>query len=239
MIPLVGMVTEMKAQRELIREVAEETMKRCGIKLSYLVGTMIELPRAAVTARRIAEEAEFFSFGTNDLTQTTFGFSRDDASKFIAYYMTRQDACPRCQSHDVNWKEMRCEACGFSIQQKAENILEDDPFATLDREGVGAMMRMAISEGRATRPDLKLGICGEHGGDPRSVEFCHELGLDYVSCSPYRVPLARLAAAQAALKEAEAQPKGKPVVRRTPRTPTARAARGRRPHGRPLSRRVR
>jgi pyruvate,orthophosphate dikinase len=229
----------MKSQKILVREVAEETMKRCGVKLSYLVGTMIELPRAAVTAKRIAEEAEFFSFGTNDLTQTTFGFSRDDASKFIAYYMTRQDACPRCQSHDVNWKEMHCEACGATIEQKAENILDADPFVTLDREGVGAMMRMAISEGRATRPDLKLGICGEHGGDPRSVEFCHELGLDYVSCSPYRVPLARLAAAQAALKEVDATGK-KSVPRLTRRAPVARAARARRPRGRPhLSRRVR
>ena len=170
MIPLVGMITEMKAQKNLIREVAAETMKRCGVKLSYLVGTMIELPRAAVTAKRIAEEAEFFSFGTNDLTQTTFGFSRDDAAKFVGIY-------------------------------KAENILDADPFAVLDREGVGALMRMAMTEGRRARPDLKLGICGEHGGDPSSVEFCHQLGLDYVSCSPYRVPIARLAAAQAALTE--------------------------------------
>jgi pyruvate,orthophosphate dikinase len=202
MVPLVGMASEMRAQKALVREVADETLKRCGGKLSYLVGTMIELPRAAVTARRIAEEAEFFSFGTNDLTQTTFGFSRDDAAKFVNYYMTRQDACPQCDAQDVNWKEMVCEQCGAKIAQKAENILDEDPFATLDREGVGALMRMAISEGRATRPELKLGICGEHGGDPRSVEFCHEIGLDYTSCSPYRVPLARLAAAQAALKGA-------------------------------------
>jgi pyruvate,orthophosphate dikinase len=170
MIPLVGMVSEMKSQKDLVREVAEETMKQHGVKLSYLVGTMIELPRAAVTARRIAEEAEFFSFGTNDLTQTTFGFSRDDAAKIVDYY-------------------------------KAHKILEADPFAQLDREGVGAMMRMAISEGRKTRPGIKLGICGEHGGEPSSVEFCHQLGLDYVSCSPYRVAIARLAAAQAALAE--------------------------------------
>ena len=172
MIPLVGMITEMKAQKNLIREVAAETMKRCGVKLSYLVGTMIELPRAAVTSSRIAEEAEFFSFGTNDLTQTTFGFSRDDAAKFVGIY-------------------------------KAENILDADPFAVLDREGVGALMRMAITEGRRARPDLKLGICGEHGGDPSSVEFCHQLGLDYVSCSPYRVPIARLAAAQAVLTKTD------------------------------------
>jgi pyruvate,orthophosphate dikinase len=172
MIPLVGMVSEMKAQKDLVREVAQETMKRYNTKLSYLVGTMIELPRAAVTADRIAQEAEFFSFGTNDLTQTTFGFSRDDAAKFVDYY-------------------------------KSVNILESDPFATLDREGVGALMRTAIAGGRKTRPDIKLGICGEHGGDPSSVEFCHQLGLDYVSCSPYRVAIARLAAAHAALAEQE------------------------------------
>src|SRR5206468_1944485 len=199
MIPLVGMVSEMKAQKDLIREVAEETMRRRNMKLTYLVGTMIELPRAAVTARRIAEEAEFFSFGTNDLTQTTFGFSRDDAAKFVGFYMRRQDSCPRCLSSDVDWKKMVCNSCGAAIPGKAENILDADPFAVLDREGVGAMMRMAITEGRLTRPDLKLGICGEHGGEPSSVEFCHQLGLDYVSCSPYRVAIARLAAAQAAL----------------------------------------
>ncbi|MGH7205501.1 MAG: putative PEP-binding protein [Nitrospiraceae bacterium] len=188
MIPLVGMITEMKAQKNLIREVAEKTMKRCGVKLSYLVGTMIELPRAAVTAKRIAEEAEFFSFGTNDLTQTTFGFSRDDAAKFVGIY-------------------------------KTENILDADPFAVLDREGVGAMMRMAITEGRQARPELKLGICGEHGGDPSSVEFCHQLGLDYVSCSPYRVPIARLAAAQAALTETDTQKtSGKPSKHRSARS---------------------
>ncbi len=179
MIPLVGMVSEMKAQKDLVREVAAETMKRYGVKLSYLVGTMIELPRAAVTADRIAEEAEFFSFGTNDLTQTTFGFSRDDAAKFIDFY-------------------------------KTANILESDPFAVLDREGVGSLMRTAIAGGRKTRPTIKLGICGEHGGDPSSVEFCHQLGLDYVSCSPYRVGIARLAAAQAALTEAETE-KSKPA----------------------------
>ena len=180
MIPLVGMVSEMKAQKDLVREVAADTMKRYGVKLSYLVGTMIELPRAAVTADAIAEEAEFFSFGTNDLTQTTFGFSRDDAAKFIDFY-------------------------------KTANILESDPFAVLDREGVGSLMRTAITGGRKTRPTIKLGICGEHGGDPSSVEFCHQLGLDYVSCSPYRVGIARLAAAQAALAEAEKEkPKPKP-----------------------------
>ena len=173
MSPLVGMVAEMKSQKELIREVAQETMKRYNVKLSYLVGTMIELPRAAVTAERIAEEAEFFSFGTNDLTQTTFGFSRDDAAKFIDHYRTVK-------------------------------IMDADPFTTLDREGVGLLMKTAIAGGRTSRPGIKLGICGEHGGDPSSVEFCHQLGLDYVSCSPYRVAIARLAAAQAAIAGADA-----------------------------------
>jgi pyruvate,orthophosphate dikinase len=186
MIPLVGMVSEMKSQKDLVREVAEATMKERGVKLSYLVGTMIELPRAAVTAKRIAEEAEFFSFGTNDLTQTTFGFSRDDAAKIVDYY-------------------------------KSHSILDADPFAQLDREGVGAMMRMAISEGRQTRPNLKLGICGEHGGDPSSVEFCHQLGLDYVSCSPYRVAIARLAAAQAALADPNARSARKPATNKARR----------------------
>ncbi|MBH0200156.1 MAG: pyruvate, phosphate dikinase [Nitrospira sp.] len=187
MIPLVGMVSEMKSQKDLVREVAQETMKRYNVKLTYLIGTMIELPRAAVTADRIAEEAEFFSFGTNDLTQTTFGFSRDDAAKFIDHYRT-------------------------------VNIMEFDPFATLDREGVGSLMKQAIGSGRKTRPGIKLGICGEHGGDPSSVEFCHQIGLEYVSCSPYRVAIARLAAAHAALAEADA----KKAVPKSPR-PSAKA----------------
>jgi pyruvate, orthophosphate dikinase len=201
MIPLVGMVSEMKSQKDLVREVAQETMKKYNVKLSYLVGTMIELPRAAVTADQIAKEAEFFSFGTNDLTQTTFGFSRDDAAKFIDFYRTA-------------------------------NIMDADPFAVLDREGVGSLMKQAIAAGRTTRPGIKLGICGEHGGDPSSVEFCHQLGLDYVSCSPYRVAIARLAAAHAALAEADAKKsagkssgstrKSKPSARRS------RAARKRR-----------
>jgi pyruvate,orthophosphate dikinase len=182
MIPLVGMASEMKAQKELVRQVAEETMARYGMKLSYLVGTMIELPRAAVTAGGIAEEAEFFSFGTNDLTQTTFGFSRDDAGKIVDFY-------------------------------KAHKLLDGDPFAQLDREGVGALMRIAISQGRQTRPNLKLGICGEHGGDPSSIEFCHQLGLDYVSCSPYRVAIARLAAAQAALAERSSEKASKSTAK--------------------------
>lgn len=175
MIPLVGMASEMKAQKALIKEVAGETMKRYGKTLTYLVGTMIELPRAAVTAGQIAEDAEFFSFGTNDLTQTTYGFSRDDAAKFTGFY-------------------------------RDNDLLAFDPFAVLDREGVGAVMRLAMREGRTTRPDIKLGICGEHGGEPSSVEFCHDLGLDYVSCSPYRVPIARLAAAQAALHDESEKP---------------------------------
>jgi pyruvate,orthophosphate dikinase len=160
---------------------------------------MIELPRAAIMAGEIAEEAEFFSFGTNDLTQTVFGFSRDDAAKIIDFYMTMHDRCPRCQAMDIDQKTMVCRACGFQITERLDNILSGDPFTTLDRRGVGAFIQIAIERGRATRPDLKLGICGEHGGDPRSVEFCHRAGLDYVSCSPYRVPIARLAAAHAAI----------------------------------------
>ena len=199
MIPLVGMASEMKAQKELIRDVAEQTMAQYGVKLTYLVGTMIELPRAAVTAGQIAKDAEFFSFGTNDLTQTMFGFSRDDAGPYIGFYLDRQDRCPVCQRSNVDWKKMVCRMCKATIDKKAENILQADPFAVLDQEGVGAMMKWAIQEGRTTRPGIKLGICGEHGGEPSSVAFCHELGLNYVSCSPYRVPIARLAAAQAAL----------------------------------------
>ncbi len=170
MVPLVGLKKELQNQKELIQATAEEVMNKKGCKIDYLVGTMIELPRAAVVADEIAEVAEFFSFGTNDLTQTTFGFSRDDANKFIAYY---------------------CE----------NNILDKDPFQTLDQEGVGELVKMGVTRGRSTRPDLKVGICGEHGGDPASVEFCYRTGLTYVSCSPYRVPIARLAAAHAKLKD--------------------------------------
>jgi len=170
MVPLVGISKEFTNQKELIVATATEVMKKKGTTIEYLIGTMIELPRAAIIADQIAKEAEFFSFGTNDLTQTTFGFSRDDAGKFINYY---QD----------------------------NNILDSDPFQTLDEEGVGYLVKMGIDKGRSTRPNLKVGICGEHGGDPASVEFCHKTGLNYVSCSPYRVPIARLAAAQARLKE--------------------------------------
>ena len=170
MVPLVGMKKELENQKELIKRTADEVMQKKGVKIEYLVGTMIELPRAAVVADEIAKDAEFFSFGTNDLTQTTFGFSRDDAGKFINNY--------------------------------TENgIMEKDPFQTLDQEGVGQLVKMGVTKGRSTRKDLKIGICGEHGGDPASVEFCFKIGLNYVSCSPFRVPIARLAAAQAKLKE--------------------------------------
>jgi pyruvate,orthophosphate dikinase len=215
MIPLVGLAAEMKAQKDLVREIAGDTMRRCQAKFPYLVGTMIELPRAAVTADKIALEADFFSFGTNDLTQTTFGFSRDDAAKFTDFYMNRRDRCPRCLSREVDQKTMTCRACGLQLSEAPENILDADPFATLDQEGVGGLMRLAIERGREGRPDIKLGICGEHGGDPASVAFCHDLGLDYVSCSPYRVPIARLAAAQAAIKTAESRKAARPAKRRT------------------------
>ena len=169
MIPLVGEVKELKYVKDVVVKTADEIIKAAGSNMQYKVGTMIEIPRAALTADEIAKEAEFFSFGTNDLTQMTFGFSRDDAGKFLdAYY--------------------------------EKKIYESDPFARLDQNGVGRLVKMAAKLGRETRPDLKLGICGEHGGDPSSVEFCHGVGLDYVSCSPFRVPIARLAAAQAAIK---------------------------------------
>jgi pyruvate,orthophosphate dikinase len=170
MVPLVGIKKEFQHQKELIKVTAEEVMKKKGVRIDYLIGTMIELPRAALIADEIAKEAEFFSFGTNDLTQTTYGFSRDDAGKFISYYTEK-------------------------------GILEKDPFQTLDQEGVGQLVKMGVTRGRSTRPNLKVGICGEHGGDPASVEFCFKTGLNYVSCSPYRVPIARLAAAHAKLKE--------------------------------------
>ncbi|MDG6891390.1 pyruvate, phosphate dikinase [Clostridium perfringens] len=169
MIPLIGEIKELKYVKNVVVETAKTVMEEKGVQLDYKVGTMIEIPRAALTADKIAEEAEFFSFGTNDLTQMTFGFSRDDAAKFLKDYYEK-------------------------------GIYEQDPFAKLDQEGVGELMRIACEKGKTTRPDIKLGICGEHGGDPSSVEFCHNLGLNYVSCSPYRVPLARLAAAQAQVK---------------------------------------
>jgi pyruvate,orthophosphate dikinase len=176
MIPLVGHVNELADQEKIVREVAAEVFREQGIKVPYLVGTMIELPRAAVTADEVARCAEFFSFGTNDLTQTTFGLSRDDAGKFLPEYVRRE-------------------------------ILPSDPFEKLDQGGVGKLMELGVRLGRTTRPGLKVGICGEHGGDPSSVEFCHRTNLDYVSCSPFRIPIARLAAAQAALREKAAAKK--------------------------------
>ncbi len=170
MIPLVGEVKELKYVKDVVVKTADEELAAAGMDMKYLVGTMIEIPRAALTADEIAKEAEFFSFGTNDLTQMTFGFSRDDAGKFLGAYYDKK-------------------------------IYESDPFAKLDQIGVGKLVKMAAKLGRETRPELHLGICGEHGGDPSSVEFCHKVGLDYVSCSPFRVPIARLAAAQAAIKE--------------------------------------
>src|SRR5437762_6188262 len=175
MVPLVSISEELRQQAELIDEVAREVTGEHGMKIDYLVGTMIELPRAALTADKIAQHAQFFSFGTNDLTQTTFGLSRDDSGRFLPSYVDRK-------------------------------ILADDPFQVLDTEGVGELVRVGTERGRSVKPDLKVGICGEHGGDPQSIAFCNEIGLNYVSCSPYRVPVARLAAAHAAL-EAEAKAK--------------------------------
>ena len=169
MVPLIGTVEEFNMQEQIIRDVAEEVFKEKNISVDYLVGTMIEIPRAALTADKVAETAEFFSFGTNDLTQMTFGYSRDDAGKFLPVYIQK-------------------------------GILKDDPFQILDQEGVGQLVRLGTERGRAARKDLKVGICGEHGGEPNSVEFCHSVGMDYVSCSPFRVPIARLAAAQANIR---------------------------------------
>jgi len=168
MIPLVGHVRELEVLRELTKSTAETVMAEHGQRLKIMIGTMIEVPRGALTANRIASVAEFFSFGTNDLTQTALGVSRDDAARFIASY-------------------------------ERQGIIKQDPFVSLDTDGVGELVQIAAERGRKTRPGLKLGICGEHGGDPASIHFCAKVGLDYVSCSPYRVPIAKLAAAQAAL----------------------------------------
>ena len=177
MIPLVGHVNELAETRRVLEAEVEEIVRASGQQVDYKFGTMIEVPRGALTAGEIAEHAEFFSFGTNDLTQMTYGFSRDDAEgKFLLQYVDRK-------------------------------ILPENPFQVLDREGVGQLVRIATERGRAARPGLKVGICGEHGGDPASIAFCHEVGLDYVSCSPFRVPVARLAAAQAALSDAETRDK--------------------------------
>jgi pyruvate,orthophosphate dikinase len=170
MVPLVGIVKELDYVKARIDAVAKAVMEEAGVEMEYLTGTMIELPRAAIRAHVVAETAEFFSFGTNDLTQTTFGISRDDASSFLETY-------------------------------RQKGIIEQDPFVSLDVDGVGELVRMAAEKGRKTRPDIKLGICGEHGGDPASIRFCEEVELDYVSCSPFRVPIARLAAAQAAIRK--------------------------------------
>jgi pyruvate,orthophosphate dikinase len=170
MIPVVGIYEEIRLLKELVDKKAAEVMNKYGIKLDYLVGTMIELPRACMVADEIANDAEFFSFGTNDLTQTTFGFSRDDIGSFLPDYLNK-------------------------------NILKTDPFMELDRSGVGELMKIAVRKGKETRKDIKLGICGEHGGDPSSIEFCHSINLNYVSCSPYRVPVAIISAAQASIKE--------------------------------------
>jgi pyruvate,orthophosphate dikinase len=171
MIPLTSHVNELKVQREALEAVAKEVLQEQGINVDYKFGTMIEIPRAALTADEIAEYAQFFSFGTNDLTQTTFGISRDDAEK------------------------------GFLIDYIQHGILPENPFETIDEQGVAKLMRIGVELGRKARPDLEVGICGEHGGDPKSIAICHKLGLNYVSCSPFRVPIARLAAAQAALRE--------------------------------------
>jgi pyruvate,orthophosphate dikinase len=168
MIPLIGSVEELENQKKIVVDVAKEVLGKAGSDLKYLVGTMIEIPRAALTADKVAKEAEFFSFGTNDLTQTTMGLSRDDYTKFQKDYENAK-------------------------------IFKNDPFAVLDQEGVGKLIEMAVKAGRSTRKDLEVGICGEHGGEPSSVQFCYRVGMDYVSCSPFRVPIARLAAAQAAI----------------------------------------
>jgi pyruvate,orthophosphate dikinase len=169
MVPLTGIVHEFKAQKNIIENTIQQVFAEQNDSVDYKIGTMIEIPRAALTAHRIAEEADFFSFGTNDLTQMTFGYSRDDVAKFLPMYIDK-------------------------------GILKHDPFAVLDWKGVGQLMRMAIQAGREVKPSLKCGLCGEHGGEPSSVKFCHTLGLNYVSCSPFRVPIARLAAAQAAIE---------------------------------------
>ena len=192
MIPLVGHVKELRDQKIIVDRVAAEVMKEQKVRIKYLVGTMIEVPRGALTAGAIAQTAEFFSFGTNDLTQTTFGLSRDDLGPILASYLKKE-------------------------------IYPVDPFVSIDRSGVGSLMRIAVDAGRKTRPGIKLGICGEHGGDPDSIDFCNLLGLDYVSCSPYRLPIARLAAAQAVLRQARAA--ARPARRRAAKRAAPRKAR--------------
>ena len=181
MVPLVAWKRELEILREMIERVAGEIASEAGITIEYTIGTMIELPRAALQAKQIAEAAEFFSFGTNDLTQTTFGLSRDDAGNFLPAY-------------------------------EAHGIVEHDPFVTLDTSGVGELLDIAAERGRMSRSDIKLGICGEHGGDPATIHFCEDIGLDYVSCSPFRVPIARLAAAQASAKDPSATSEEDPAM---------------------------
>ena len=170
MVPLVGILHELKQQKNIIQRVSKEVFAEYGVEVEFEIGTMIEIPRAALTADRIAEEAEYFSFGTNDLTQSTFGYSRDDIASFVPVYLEKK-------------------------------ILKADPFAVLDQKGVGQLIKMAVEKGRAVRPGMRTGICGEHGGEPSSVKFCAKVGMNYASCSPFRVPIARLAAAQAAVEE--------------------------------------
>ena len=170
MVPLIGTVQELKQQKSIILATSKEVFAEYGVEVEFEIGTMIEIPRAALTAGQIAEEAQYFSFGTNDLTQMTFGYSRDDIASFLPAYMEKK-------------------------------ILKVDPFQVLDQEGVGQLIKMAVENGRATRPNLRTGICGEHGGEPSSVKFCAKVGMNYASCSPFRVPIARLAAAQAAVEE--------------------------------------
>ncbi|MCU0727938.1 MAG: PEP-utilizing enzyme, partial [Planctomycetes bacterium] len=206
MIPVTSVDTELEDQARLVRRVHDEVAKKFGMKkVPHLYGTMIEIPRAALTADRIAEHTEFFSFGTNDLTQMTFGFSRDDIGGFLPYYLRDTD----------------------DTGAKKRPLLPADPFGTIDRDGVGELVRVGIERGRKTRPDLKVGICGEHGGDPASVWFCHEVGMNYVSCSPFRVPIARLAAAHAALADADAAaaaPKKAPAKKPAGKAPAAKPA---------------
>ncbi|UCG92844.1 MAG: pyruvate, phosphate dikinase, partial [candidate division WOR-3 bacterium] len=170
MIPVVMEAKELAHQRDIVEKIAKETIRKYRIKIKYMIGTMIEIPRAALTADEVAEVADFFSYGTNDMTQTTLGFSRDDVAKFVPKYIEL-------------------------------GILHDDPFKTIDIDGVGKVLETGIKLGRKTNRNLEIGICGEHGGDPNSIHFCHKIGMDYVSCSPYRVPIARLSAAHAALEE--------------------------------------
>ena len=170
MVPLIGILYELKQQKEIIKKVSEEVFAEEGVRIDFEIGTMIETPRAALTAGKIATEAEYFSFGTNDLTQMTFGYSRDDIASFLPAYLEKK-------------------------------ILNVDPFQVLDQNGVGQLIKMAVENGRAVRPNLRTGICGEHGGEPSSVKFCAKVGMNYASCSPFRVPIARLAAAQAAIEE--------------------------------------